>query len=177
MRAARVLVAGALDDRQAALVEDLVQAGQLRVQAQRLPARSLPTCRTFAGRNRERRPTAVVEGVGVRHEQAQAVVPAREVEHDEVAARRALRPREIGEKLRRGEADRERRNAALEECASRDHRNWYSADPRMRCASPDVFVCICASEPVHARAGARVREQVVVDGAARRPACVSRDSM
>ena len=39
MRAARVLIAGALHDRQAALVEDASQAGETRVQAERLAAR------------------------------------------------------------------------------------------------------------------------------------------
>src|SRR5205085_1120138 len=100
--------------------------------------------------NRERRTAAVIKGVGVRHQRAQAVIAAGEREHDEVAARGALGAREIRKKRGRREADRERCRAASDELASGNHTSWYSADPRMRCASPDALVCSCVSDPLHA---------------------------
>ena len=148
MRTARVLVTGALNQRQPALVEDVAQAGQLRMQAERLAARIGADLQDGARGNRERRPLAVVRGVGVRHEHAEPVVPAGQIEDDEVAAARALRAREIREKRRRGEAERERRHAVFDEVASRHHENWYSGEPRIKWARPPLFDSSCESDSV-----------------------------
>src|SRR5262249_48344709 len=116
----------------------------------------LPAARVCAdlqhgsSRNCERWSAAEIEGVGVRHEQAQPVVSAGQVEDHKVAAWRALRLGKIGEERRSCEADRERCDAVLEKFSSGHHTNWYSGDPRIRCATPADFVCSCASEPVQA---------------------------
>src|SRR5262245_54196852 len=149
MRAARVLIADPLNDREAALIEDVALPGEPRVQAERLAAAVAADLQHGRRRDAERGATAVIEGIGIGDQRAQPVVAAAQIEDDEVAARGALGASEIGEKRRRGESDGERRDAVLDEGASRDHMNWYSADPRMRCARPEAFVCICASDPVH----------------------------
>src|SRR5437762_1083999 len=148
MRTARVLVTGALNQRQPALVEDIAQAGQLRMQTERLAARIRADLENRACWNRECRPLAVVRRVGVRHQHAEPIVPAGQIEDDEVAAARALRAREIREKRRRGEAERERRHAVLDEVASRHHENWYSGEPRIKWARPPIFDCSCESDIV-----------------------------
>src|SRR5260221_5441930 len=83
-----------------------------------LGARIAADLEHLTGRNPKRRRATVIKGVAVRHEHAEAVVAARQIEHDEVAARRALRPREIRQERRNSEADRERRHAVLEELTS-----------------------------------------------------------
>ena len=114
-----------------ALVEDVAESGHFRMQAERLPAVVAADLQHRARGNRQRRPAAVIEGIGVWHEHAEAVVPAREIEDDEVASRR-LRARQVGEERRRGETDRERGHAVLDERASSDHTNWYSGSPRIK---------------------------------------------
>ena len=76
MRPARIRVANALDQRQAALTEDVQQARQPWMQAERLAARIAADLQQRAGRNRQRRPPAGIERVRVRDEHAEAVVAA-----------------------------------------------------------------------------------------------------
>ena len=150
MRAAGIFVADALNEREPSLVEDVLQSRELRMQTERLAAGVAADLQHRAGRNRQRRPPAVIERIGVRHEHAEAVVAPAQIQHDEIAAGRALRAREVGEKCGRSQADGESGHAVLHERASGDHTNWYSADPRIKWTRPDPFVCSCASDPVHA---------------------------
>ena len=83
---------------------------------------------------------AVVERIVVRHQHAERVITAAQIQDDQVPRARALRPREIREELRRGERDRERRDAAFDELSSGDlHVNWYSGDPATRWTRPAAF--------------------------------------
>jgi hypothetical protein len=71
--------------------------------------------------HRERRPPAVVEVVGIGNERAQRVVAAGEIQDDEVPSGRSLRARQVAEKRRRREPDRERGHAAAEEVSTSQH--------------------------------------------------------
>ena len=77
MRAAGVLVAGALHDREPPLVEDVAQAGQPRMQAERASAAVAADLQHLPRRNGDRRPTAEVERILVRDDRVQRVVAAR----------------------------------------------------------------------------------------------------
>jgi hypothetical protein len=70
--------------------------------------------------NRDRRPTTAIVRVVIRDEHAERIVATAQIEDDEVLPSTALRSREIREKRRRCEADRERRHAAAHEFASGD---------------------------------------------------------
>ena len=118
MRAARVRVAGALDDREPAGVEDGAQAGQPRVQAERVAGAVGPDLQHVGRRNRQGRPAREVLRIGVGDQRAQPVVSAAQVQHDQVAPRPPLRAGDVGQKRRRREADGERRHAAPNEIAS-----------------------------------------------------------
>jgi hypothetical protein len=115
MRSAGVLVTRALHDREAAVVEDVAQAGQPRVEAKRTSAAVGAYLQHLPRRDRDRRTTAVVERVLVRHERAQRVVSAIQVDDHEAARARPLRTREVAKKRGRCETDGERRNTAADE--------------------------------------------------------------
>jgi hypothetical protein len=118
VRSARILISGPLDDRQPSGIEDLLEAGQSRMEAERVTAAIASDLQNVRRRHVQRRTPAVVEAVVVGHERAERVVPARQVQDDEVAARRSLRAREIAEKGRRREADGKGGDAAAHELAS-----------------------------------------------------------
>jgi len=98
VRAARVGIAGALDDREPAGVEDGAQVGQARVQAERVPGAVGPDLENVAGRDREVWTTREVLLISVGNERAQPVVAAAQVEHDQVAPRSPLRTGNVGQK-------------------------------------------------------------------------------
>jgi hypothetical protein len=102
------------------LIEDLLEAGQPRVQAERGPRRVGADLQDLPRRHGDRRPPAVIERIVVRHQHAERVVAAAQIQHDEVPRPRALRAREIRQELRSGERHRERRDAALDELPSGD---------------------------------------------------------
>ena len=88
------------------------------MQPERVPIR-VRSDRQHGGRlDALRRTAAVVRAVGVRHEEAQRVVAAAQVQHDEQPAAHTLGQCEIGQQSRGGEAQRERRHTVLEECSS-----------------------------------------------------------
>ena len=118
VRAALVGVAGALNHRQPARVKDRLEAGEPRVQAQRDARRVGADLQHVGGRNRNRRPPHGVVRIEVRNDRAQRVVAAAEIHHHEVARGRALRERDIANRLRRRKAERERGDAALDELSS-----------------------------------------------------------
>ena len=133
VRATLILVAGPLHERKAAVVENLFQPGKARMQSQRHARRVGADLQHLTRGDGERRPPAVVERIVVGHEHTERIVSAAQVQDDEIACVRALRPREIAEKLRRRERHRERSHAAFDELSSRDfHMSWYSGDPAMR---------------------------------------------
>src|SRR5205823_7638040 len=135
-----------LNQREAALLENLLQTGKARMQAEAGARRIGSDLQHLTGGYGERRPAAVVERIVVRHEHAQRVVAAAQIEHHEIARVRALRLREVGQELRRGERHRERGDAAFDELPSGDlHISWYSGDPARRCTSPAALLWICAS--------------------------------
>ncbi len=69
----------------------------------------------LAGGYCQRGTPALIERIAIRHEHAERVVAAAEIEHDEIPERRALRERDIGEKARRRETQGERADAAADE--------------------------------------------------------------
>ena len=93
------------------------------MQAKRFAARVAADLQRLPGRHRDRRTPAVIELIGVRDQRAEAVVAAGQIEHDQVAAGRALRLREVREKRWRGQTDRERGDSVFDELASADHTN------------------------------------------------------
>src|SRR5690242_14560296 len=103
MRSARVLIAGALNDGEAPLIEDGLQTGEPRVKAERPAGRIGSYLQDVRRGHGDRRTTAVVEGVLVRDHSAERVVAAREVDDNEIARDRALRPRDVYQERRRGE--------------------------------------------------------------------------
>src|SRR5256885_1222427 len=91
-----------------------------------------------------------VKRIGVWHHHAERVVAAREIHHDKIPRRGALRQREIAQELRRSKAEREGRHAAADEVASGWlHTNWYSGDPTSKCSRPGALTANCASDPLH----------------------------
>ena len=118
VRAAQVRIAGALDHGHAALVEDVAQADQVRVQAERVAGAVAADLQHRSRRDGDRRPARVVEGVAVGHDGVQRVVAAAEVEHHQVARGGTLGVGDVGQERRRGEAPGERGDAALDEVTS-----------------------------------------------------------
>jgi hypothetical protein len=115
VRAALVLVAGPLDQGQLALVENLLQASEPRMESERHLRRIGPDLQHLPGGHGDRRTPRVVVRIVVRDQHAQRVVAAAHVEDDEVPRVHALRARQIAEKLRRREGHRERGDAAFDE--------------------------------------------------------------
>ncbi len=141
MRAALVRIPGALDEREPALIEDLLEAGQARMQAERHVRAIGADLQHVAGGYGERRAPAAVERIVVRNHHAERVVAAAQVEDHEAAGMRALGPHEIAQELGCREGKRERGDAALEEFPSGDlHMSWYSEEPATRCTRPGAFV-------------------------------------
>ena len=156
MRPRLILVAGALNEREAPLIEDLLQPRQPRMQTERDAGRVAADLQHLSRRDRQRRPAAVVERIVVRNQHAERIVAAAQIQNDQIAAAGALRASQIGQKRRRRERDGERGNAALDELPSRDpHCSWYSGDPPIRWTSPGAFTWRCASLPVHALVAVR----------------------
>src|SRR4051812_2203156 len=163
MRSALVRVAGALNECQPALIENLLETGEPRVQPERDVGRIGADLQHLPGGNGQRRATAAVERIVVGRQHAERVVAAAEIEHDEVAHVRALRTRQVREKLGRCERHGECGDAALDELASGDvHTSWYSGDPAIRCTTPGAFACSCASLPVHAPVARRYPDSSAV---------------
>jgi hypothetical protein len=106
MRPARVRVSRALDDREPAGIEDLLQPRETRMETERHTTPIAADLQDVPRLHRERRPPAEVKAVVVGHERAERVVPAGEVQHDQVAAARSLRPRQVAEECRRRERRR-----------------------------------------------------------------------
>ena len=151
MRPALIRIAGALHEREPALIEDLLQAGEARVQAQRHVRRVGPDLQNVGGRHGQRRPAAVVKRILIGDHRADRVVAAAQIEHHQVPDACALRAREIAQKLGRRERHGEGGGAALHELASGDfHTNWYSAEPAIKWTNPGAFAWSWASLPVHA---------------------------
>jgi hypothetical protein len=115
VRTARVLVASALHEGEAALVEDRPQPCQPRMQPQRLPRRITSDLQHLPRRHRDVRASAVVEGVLVGHDRVQRVVAAIQVDDDQAARSGALRARDIRQERRRREADGECRDTVADE--------------------------------------------------------------
>ena len=115
MRAARIQVPGALDDRQPAFVENVPEAAKPGMQPEGAAARVGPDLQHRACRDGDRRSPAVIERIQIGHDGVQRVVAAAQVEHDQAARPRALRARDVREKRRRGEADGKRRHASPHE--------------------------------------------------------------
>ena len=72
----------------------------------------------LAGGHRQRGTPALIERIAIRHEHAERVVAAAEIQDDEIPERRALRERDVAEKARRRKAEAERADAAAHEIAS-----------------------------------------------------------
>src|SRR5262245_62696771 len=74
------------------------------------------------GGHADRRPAAVIKRIEIRHDHAQRVVAAAQIQHDEIPGARPLGEREIAQKLRRSEGDRKGRESTLDELSSCEDR-------------------------------------------------------
>ena len=61
---------------------------------------------------------AVVRAVAVRHHRTQRIVATTQIQDHEISPGSGLRERQVGQELRRGKANRERRDAALYELST-----------------------------------------------------------
>ena len=118
VRAARILVAGALHDREASLVEDVRQAAEPRVKPERPPRSIGAHLQHLAGRNRDGGTPAVVALVLVGNQRVERVVAAAEIHDHQSPRRQALRLRDGAQERRRGEAERDRGHAVADEESS-----------------------------------------------------------
>ena len=118
MRSAGVLIAGALNQRHASLVENRFQPREPRVQAERHAGRIGADLEHVAGGHRQRRPAAVIERVGVGNQHAERIIAAGEVQHDERAQRQALRFGHAAQNRRRRKTVGEGGDTALEKRSS-----------------------------------------------------------
>ena len=115
VRAARVLVARPLHDREAALVEDVRQAAEPRVKAER-PARSIGAhLQHLACRHGNGGTPAVVALVLVRNQRVERVVAAAEIHDHQSPRRQALRLGDGAQERRRREAERDRGHTVADE--------------------------------------------------------------
>ena len=87
---AGVRVARPLDNREPPLVEDVSQAGQPRMKAERPPIGVTADLQHLTGRNRDRRTPAEIERILIGHDRAQGIVAPAEIHHDEISAPGAL---------------------------------------------------------------------------------------
>src|SRR5262249_51068600 len=115
MRAALILVAGALYEREPALIEDLLQAGEPRMESEGDVRRGGADLQHLPGWHSERRPPAVVVRIVVRNHRAERIVAAAQIQHHQIPPAAALRAREVRQEFRRRERDRERGDASLDE--------------------------------------------------------------
>ena len=117
VRPARVLVAGALHDRQTAGVEDALEPGQARVEAQLRTPSIPPDLQHRSSGYRNGRATRVIVLIAVRDDGTERVVPAAQVDDDKVPRRHALGKRDVAQHLRRREPERECGDTAPDERA------------------------------------------------------------
>ena len=150
MRTTRVLIPCSLNEGEATLIEDCAHPGEARMETELISGRVAPDLQRLTGRYGKSRPPRRVERVAIRHQHAERVIAAAQIQDDEVARRGALGKRGLAEKSRRGKADAECRDAAAHEFASAVlHTSWYSEDPTMTWRSPGAFTRSCVSAPVH----------------------------
>src|SRR5919106_6727794 len=123
MRAARIRVPRALHDRKTAFVEYLAESHEARMQAEGLAAAVAADLQHLACGNGDRRTAARVERIQVRHQRAQRVVAAAQIHHDEVAAARALRQRNVAQERGGRKAYREGGDPLANEFPARDLRH------------------------------------------------------
>ena len=90
----------------------LFEPGQARMQAELRTAAVPPDLQHVAGGYRKGRPTRVIVLIAVRDTGTERVVPAAQVDDDQVPRRHALRKRDVAQHLRRREPERERGDAA-----------------------------------------------------------------
>src|SRR4029453_8561479 len=126
VRPARILVTRALNDGEAALVEDALQPGEPWVQAERSTTRVGSDLQHLPGGHGNRWPPTVIELILIGHYGVQRIVAASEIRHYEAARSRALRAGNVAQERRRREADRKRCNTAADEITSR---HWHARSP------------------------------------------------
>ena len=115
MRPALIVIAGALNEREASLIEDGLEVGKPRVQPERDARGIAADLQHPAGGHRDRRTPAVIRRVVIGNEHAQGVVPSAQIQDDQVASVRSLRAGEIAQKVGRGKSHRERGDTASDE--------------------------------------------------------------
>jgi hypothetical protein len=115
VRAARVLVAGPLNQREPPFVEDRLQAGEARMQPELVAGRIAADLKHLTGGNRQRRTACGVVRIAIRHDHAQGVVAAAQIQDDEIPEGRTLRTGDVAEEPRRGKSEAECRDAAAHE--------------------------------------------------------------
>src|SRR5687768_16624726 len=93
------------------------------MQTERLAAAVAADLQYLAGRNRNRRAPARIEGIPVRHDRAQRVVAATQVDDDEVAAARTLGERDVAQEGGRRKAHREGGDPVANEFPARNLRH------------------------------------------------------
>ena len=151
MRAAGVVVSGALDDRDVTDIKHRLEPWQVRMQPERPTAKVGTKLQHARGGHGLRWTTRVVGVIRVGHKKTQRVVAATQIEHDQVPARTTLRQRHVGQEPRHAEAKRERRDPAFHKrpsTKSHAHMNWYSDDPASKWTRPADFAVTCGAEPV-----------------------------
>src|SRR5262249_31934479 len=133
-------VSGPLHDGQAAGLENLLEAGQTWMKAERDARRIRPDLQHPGRRHPQRGTAARVERIVVWNHHAERVVAAAQIEDHEIAQLGALRRSQIAHEFRRRERDRKRGHAAFDELTPGDlHWSWYSGDPAIRWTSPAAF--------------------------------------
>src|SRR5689334_3723966 len=105
MRAALVRIAGPLYQRKAPVVKNLPESRQPRMQTERHVRFVGADLQHVGSRNGERRPAAVIKRIVVRNQHAQRVVPAAEIQDDQVARMSTLCSSEVAQELRSREGD------------------------------------------------------------------------
>src|SRR5687767_5036784 len=105
MGSARVLVAGALDQREPSFVEDRPQPSEARMKAKLVPCRIAAYLHRLSRWYGQRGPPALIERIAIRRQHAERIVAATQVQDDEVPGGRALRQRDVAQKSRCGKAE------------------------------------------------------------------------
>ena len=88
------------------------------MKAELIPGRVATDLQHLSRRHGERGTPALVERIAIRHEHAERVVAAPQIQDHEISEAGALRERNVTEKPRRGKAEAERADAAAHEIAS-----------------------------------------------------------